>query len=47
MWENVYLNIKNAKASRVVVFGSQPQIAHFAHMTPLDYVGNLRPQKPL
>ena len=36
MWENAYLSIKNPK--------SQPQIASFAHVTPLRYIGNFRPQ---
>ena len=37
MWENAYLSIKNAKAS-------QPQIAHFAHTTPLRYISNFQPE---
>ena len=37
MWENAYLSIKNPKAS-------QPQISHFAHTTPLRYIGNFWPQ---
>ena len=40
MWENAYLSIKIPKASRAHL---RPQIAHFAHVTPLHYVGNFWP----
>ena len=46
MWENAYLSIKNPKASRALkqALEPQPQIAHFAHVTPLHYIGNFQPQ---
>ena len=45
MWENAFLSSINPKASRPEV-GPGPwlQSAHFAHATPICYVGNFWPE---
>ena len=40
MWENAYLSIRKPKSFQGP--GPRPQIACFAHATPLRYVGNFR-----
>ena len=46
MWKNAYLSIKNPKASRARLRALDPglQIARFAHVTLLCYIGNFQPQ---